>query len=227
MKWLRSNQDEKLKKLLKNSGEFQFDPSRVKYRLLSSIDATDQKPVRHFRLSRVMTYSVSFAGFVIVLSTTFAFASNSRPGDKLFALNKAGESVILSLPLPAEQKAQVEAYMVTQRFEALDQVQVKKSDTRPLETLKESDEKLNSAIIHITEQKKRLESRGKTRQAEKLETVLDELQAQAEKREQKIRELQDKTEDKETKEKIEKHLKQIENSRKKAQSEISRFKNDQ
>jgi hypothetical protein len=229
----RSNKDEELKKLLKHSGEFRFDPNQVKYRLMSSIGQAEQKTIRHFKFSRVASYSVSFAALVIAISTTFAFASSSRPGDRLFALNKAGEGVIRSLPLPAQQQAQVEAYIVTQRFEALDQVEFKidNSESIPvakqLETVKESDETLNTAVTKITEQKKRLESRGKSKQAEKLESLLDQLQSQAEKQEKKIRELKDKTLDKETKEKIDRHLKHIEDSRKKAQAEIRRFQKDE
>ncbi len=224
MKLFRSNKDEELTKLLKNSsGEFRFDPEKVKYRLLSSIDQTNQKHPHHFKFTRVIKYSVTFAGFVIVVSSSFAFASNSKPGDKLFALNKAGEQVVLRLPMPSEQKAKVEAYIVTQRFEALDEVEVQ-TEIRNLATVRESDETLTSAIDRITENKKQLESRGKTKAAEKLETVLDKLQIAAEKQEKKIMELQEKTTDKDSKKKIEEHLKQIRKSREKAQLEIRRFK---
>lgn len=225
MKFFRSNRNKELTELLKNSsGEFRFDPEKIKYRLLSSINQLHQNPAHHhFRFTRVIKYSVSFAGMVIVLSSTFAFASSSKPGDKLFALNKAGERVVLSLPMPSEQKAQVQAYIVTQRFEALDEVEVQ-AETRNLETVKESDETLTSAIDRITENKKQLESRGKTKSAEKLETVLDQLQITAEKREKKIMELQEKTTDKDAKRKIEEHLKQIRKSREKAQLEIRRYR---
>lgn len=228
-----SKQDEDLIKLLRKSrlhkgfggqagSDFEFDPDKVKYRLLSSINQTAQQPIRHFRFRRVVQYSVGFAGLVIAISTTFAFASTAKPGDKLFALNKFGEGVVLRLPLSVEQKAKVQEYIVTSRLEALDQVQ----EAKNLSTVKETDESLMSAVDAITENKKKLEASGKTVAAEKLEKVLDQLQIQAEKREAKIKKLEEETKDLKTKAEIRRHLRKIEESRKKAQAEIKRYQND-
>ncbi len=233
--WKRLNRDEDLIHLLKQSkGSFRFDHQGIKYRLLSSINHADQKAIHGFQMTRVIRYSVGFAGFVVILSATFAFASSSKPGDKLFALNKAGEHVVLSLPMPVQQKAQMEVYIVNQRFEALDNIETKTVDMnivgplepKKLQTVKESDESLNSAIEHVTLNKKQLESKGNVKAAAKLEAVLDQLQSIAEKRETKLRELKEKTSDEHQKIEIEAHLKQIQTSRKKAQSEIKRFQID-
>jgi hypothetical protein len=227
----RRSKKEELIKLLKNSGsDFNFDPNSVKFRLLNSISEVGQKkPVRHFRFHRVLTYSVGFTGLVIAISTTFAFASTSKPGDTLFGLNKFGENVVMKLPLSVEQKAKVQEYIVTNRLEALDQVKTKeeqptaKTKAKKLKTIKETDESFVSAIDNITKNKKKLEASGKIKDAEKLEKVLEQLDAQAEKSEKRIRELEDNSDDKEVKAEIRRHLLKIQESRKKAQSEIKRF----
>jgi hypothetical protein len=219
----KSKKDKELIKLLKHSGsDFDFDPDKVKYRLLASIKSADQKAFRHFRITHALQYSAAFACLVIMISTTFAFASNAKPGDKLFALNKFGEQVILNLPLGVEQKAKVREYIVTSRLEALDEVQ----EAKKLETVKESDESLSTAVEIIAANMKRLEDSGKPEQAEKLEQVLDKLQSKALEKEAKLQELEDKTEDETTKTQIRNHRKKIEDSRKKAQSNIKRFNNN-
>ena len=225
MKWLKSKTEQGLTKLLKHgSGDFRFDPKNIRHRLMASIEQTKPHPIKHFRLNRVFKFSASFAGFVLIVSATFAFASNQVPGDKLFALNKAGESVILSLPMRAEQRAQVRDYIVDQRFEALDAVNLAPG-TKSLETIKESDESFMRAVQEISKNKQKLEAKGKTKQAAKLEVILDNLQKKAADREKIIQKLEDETEDEETKARIHQHLEQIKNSREKARLEIKRFQN--
>ncbi len=225
-----SKHNEELIKLLRKSrSNFRFDPDLVKYRLLASVREAGQKTPSHFRFSRVIRYSSSFAGLVLVISTTFAFASNSRPGDTLFGLNKFGENVVLQLPLSVQQKALVREHIVTNRLEALDQVQTDhevenlESEDRSLEAIKESNESLSRAVDVITENKQKLEAAGKTEAVEKLEHVLDQLQDQAQKREVKIKQIADQTKDAKKKEEIQNHLKKIEESRKKARLHIKKY----
>ncbi|HEX9503452.1 MAG TPA: hypothetical protein VF974_03995 [Patescibacteria group bacterium] len=234
MKWFKpSKQDENLIQLLKkSSSDFEFDPNSVKYRLLNSITQADQKPVPHFKIGRVAGYSVSFVCLVMVISTTFAFAAGARPGDKLFGLNKFGENMILKLPLSVEQKATVQEYIVTNRLQALDQVKTKqvittKQAAAKLQTIKESEESLMSAVDNITKTKKKLEASGKTHAAKKLENVLDQLQTSAKKSESKIKEIEAETIDSAAKAEIHDHLQKIEDSRKKARLEIKRFQDTQ
>jgi hypothetical protein len=229
---LAENRDEKLKRLLKTSGsDFQFDPNAVKYRLLTSMNQADQSPRPPFHITRVTKYSIGFAGTVILLSATFALASNSKPGDKLFALNKLGEQIVLNLPLSVEQKAKVEAYIVTNRLKALDQVQAKISqattavEAKNLETVKETDESFTSAIDEISQNKQALEARGNNAAADRLEIVLDQLQTQAQQREATITALEDATASVEVKVKIQAHLFQLKSSGQKARLQIKRFIN--
>ncbi len=230
MKWSRSkNSDEQLKKLLKNSAtDFKFDPNSVKFRLLNSIASSEQVIVKHFKFVRVLKYSVGFAGMVIIVSTTFAVASNAVPGDRLFALNKAGEKVVLSLPLPAQERAEVQAYFVNQRFEDLEQVKTKPdkptaSDTKKLQAIKESERSLTSAINSITENRKRLDTRANAKTSKKLVGILDDLQKKALEKETLIKQLEDDIGDKETRDKIHEHLELIQKSRRQAQEEIDKL----
>ncbi len=225
MMWFKSKTEHDLKILLKKSREaFRFDQKPTKIRLMASIEQFEHHPIKTFQFSRVLKFSGSFAGFVLIVAASFAFASNQTPGDKLYALNKAGENVILNIPMPAEQRAQVRGYFVEQRFQALDSVEL--PETKKLETIKESDESLMRAVDEITKSKKNFESKGKTRQADKLEGILDELQKNALEREKIIQKLEDETDDVDMKREIRKHLDQIKNSREKARLEIKRFKQD-
>ncbi len=231
MMWFRSNQDEKLKQLLRNSGsDFRFNPNSVKYRLLASIESHAQKPAPSMRVFRVMKYSSALAAVAVVAAGTLAFASDAKPGDKLFELNKLGEQFILNLPLSPEQKAGVQEHIVTSRLEALDEVEVKIEDidetleTVQIERVKETDSSLNTAVNKITENKKKLEAAGHTQAADKLEAVLDRLQLMAEKREAAIKAMQEKAKNPQTKTQLEKYKQQIQNSRLKAQREIKRYK---
>ncbi len=160
-------------KLLKDSEQdFRFDEQRVKDRLLYSLRETPIKaPARTFFTFRFMKYSALVAGLVIFLSATFVLALNANPGDRLFGLNKFGENVILSLPLSMEQKAQVQAGIVTRRLEALQEIEAQPAgpglETKQLETIKESDESIQNAIDTVTANKVKLENSGQTASAEK------------------------------------------------------------
>src|SRR6185436_13453840 len=109
----------------------------------------------------------------LFLSATFAFASNSKPGDKLFALNKLGEDIVLKLPLSVEQQANVQAYIVSNRLQALDQVISKPeetlaSSTKKLQTIKETDDSLSKAVEAVTKNQAASEASGRTQSAVKL-----------------------------------------------------------
>lgn len=232
--WFKSSKpnNDLIHLLKQSSSDFGFDPARVKYRLLTSISQADQKPAHQFRFGRVVRYSASFVAVVVMISTTFAFASNAKPGEKLFALNKFGENVVLSLPLSVEQKAKVQEYIVTNRLDALDKVNTRTESTKlgfeevDLETIRESDESLMSAVDAITTNKKQLEASGKTEAAGKLEKVLDQLQSKAQTHEAAIKAIEERTKNADTKAAIRQHLQKMENSKLKARSQIKRFNTD-
>src|SRR3989344_3541697 len=168
MKWLKSKTEQGLTKLLKHgSGDFRFDPKNIRHRLMASIEQTKPHPIKHFRLNRVFKFSASFAGFILIVSATFAFAPNQVPGDKLFALNKAGESVILSLPMPAEQRAQVRDYIVDQRFEALDAVNLAPGTKSPRNNKKNRGNMYCAAAKKIQKKKKKKKQKEKTKGGKK------------------------------------------------------------
>jgi|GEM_PF-6766138 hypothetical protein len=215
MGWFKK--DGKLPDLLKKSAvDFRFDPDSVKYRLLQSMTNSMQAKSKPHRLK--WWHAGATAVFVVFLSATFAFASNSKPGDKLFALNKLGENVILNLPLSAEQKAKVEEHIVTSRMQALDSVK-SQIETKKLETVKESDITLTAAVAEISQTKAKLKASGNTAAAANLDAVLNRMQKMAQDHEQIIQNFENETSNAEIKIEIHQHGQQIKNSQRKAKAE--------
>src|SRR5258708_4734798 len=114
MIWFKDEKSEHLKKLLKHSqSQFRFDQSGIKNRLLTSLDtAKIELNHDHFIVFRIVKYSVVPVCLFLFISASFAFASSSVPGDKLFFLNKLGEKIILNLPLSSQQNADIESKIV-------------------------------------------------------------------------------------------------------------------
>ena len=214
---------EKLIKLLKHSKEpFELDESSVKFRLLASMHTLDQKP-RHAVAGygwRIFKYSFGFVGLVLVVSTTFAFASTATPGQPLFALNKFGEQLVLSLPISAQDKAAVQAHIVENRLKALEQVQTSVSKDE-LATVKESDDSLNQAVTQITKNKQAAEKSGNKKGAQQLNNILNNIQNLAAKHEVQLQKLEDETSDQNLKSQIDQHLQKIKESRHKAELETN------
>jgi hypothetical protein len=212
--------DNLTKQLSQSAQNFSFDQEKVKNRLMYSLnDAPIKAPAKIFFRTRILKYSSVLAAFVIFVSATFAFASSSEPGDKLFPLNKIGEKVILSLPLSAQQKASIQTGIVNKRLKSLETVKVRTED-KQLETVKESDESLQNAIEAVSANKKRLEASGHTQGAEKLGQVLNRLDALAEKHEQQFQSIEELISDNEGKQTVRKHLREIKNARRKAHIEL-------
>ncbi|MEJ0021595.1 MAG: hypothetical protein WDN47_03345 [Candidatus Doudnabacteria bacterium] len=232
MIFFNSKSKKKMIKLLKDSEQdFRFDEQRVKDRLLYSLRETPIKaPARTFFTFRFMKYSALVAGLVIFLSATFVLALNANPGDRLFGLNKFGENVILSLPLSMEQKAQVQAGIVTRRLEALQEIEAQPAgpglETKQLETIKESDESIQNAIDTVTANKVKLENSGQTASAEKLGKVLDQIDTLAKKHEDRIKTIETQMPDQKAQQTIDNHLNGIKNSRQKASIELQSQKTD-
>lgn len=226
MIWFKSNSDEKITKLLKQaSGSFNFDQDLIKSRLLHSIKHQKTKNEIHIRHWHLVRYASFAATIVIFLSATLTFASNSKPGDKLFAVNKVREKIILSLPLSVEQKAKVQTQIVTSRLAALDEIKLQRAkvnsnfNNKKLQTVKESNEALNSAVETISQNKRLLEGSGNRQGAKNLEILLNRLEKTAKEHEQTVHDLGEETDDEEVKAKIKNHLRQMTELRRKAHDE--------
>lgn len=229
MKLFNYKIDNKLSELLKKSKvDFSYDENKVKNRLMYSLnDAPMRAPSHNFLRIRIVRYSASFAALLIFFSTTFAFASNSQPGDKLFTLNKFGENVVLNLPLSVEQNAKMQEHIVAKRLGYLQSLESSEttegdndSDDIKLETIRESEESLQTAIETIATNKQRLQAAGKTVAAAQLDLALNRLDQLASAHEARIHDIEDSSEDEHTKQKIERHLHQIQEARHRARVEL-------
>ncbi len=220
MTWFNNKENKKLETLLKQSqGNFSFNQADIKSRLLQSIAHQEQTSPKYAFPWYLPKYATALAAIVLFVSGAFAFASNSQPGDKLFAVTKVSEQIILSLPLPETQLSQLETKMVSRRLKALDNINKENSI---LETVKESDEGLNQAVEKIILEKARLEKRGKSIQVEKLDQTLTKLEALAGEHEQKFENLKERATDQQQKERITQHLEKFKQSRHKALQEIKK-----
>jgi hypothetical protein len=226
MKFFNFKPHNDLIKLLKQSKQnFQFDQGQVKNRLLYTLgDAPIKTTKLRFFSFRLVKYSVSLAVLLVFLSATFAFASNAKPGEKLFALNKFGEKVMLSLPLSVQQKAQLQARIVTKRLEALTALKNKPDpnlETQKLETVKESDESIQQAIDTISTNKEKFEGMGQTQTAEKLNQVLNQLEKLSKRHEEQIRALEAGIPNSDIRHAMHQHLLEIKTARHKARLELN------
>jgi hypothetical protein len=226
MKFFNRQSNKKLEQLLKQSQQnFQFDEEKVKNRLMYSLnDAPIKAPIKTVSFNlRIIKYSSMVAGLAIFISATFVFASNAKPGDKLFPVNKLGEKVILSLPLTVEQKAAIQTRMVSNRLEALTEV---KTESSELETVKESDETLKRAVDAVSANKQRLLKSGNTQAAARLDNTLVKLEDLAQQHEQKVETLEQTSQNPETRKLIKAHLLEIRNSHERVRMEIKSQKSD-
>src|SRR5579872_2469837 len=126
MKWFDLQVNQKLLDQLKKSDiGFKFDPNISKHRLM--LNLTHMPPMRKYsgmKIHHLLKYASVTAGVILVVSGSLVYAAtNTKPGDKLFGLNKFGQQVILSLPLSAQTKASFQAKIVTSRLNDLDQLQ--------------------------------------------------------------------------------------------------------
>jgi hypothetical protein len=217
--------EEKMKNLLKAAQQdFRFDQDTVKNRLMPVLDRIEILPYRRTLLTaKSLAYSMSGAVFVVFVSGTFAFASTSKPGDKLFVVNKWRENIILHLPLSVDQKTRFETGIVNNRLRALQTVNVQMpqaQENKKLDTIKESDESLHNAIELVSANKHSLEAEGQTEQAEKMDQALTQLDNLAQQHEQQIQIIEASTEDGTNREIIKQHLHQIYTTRAKAHEEL-------
>jgi len=223
-----SQKDKNLTELLKKSeAHFSFDQNKIKDRLMQGLNNVPMHPVQRTFISlHVVRYAASFALILIFFSATFAFASNSQPGDILFPLNKFGENVVLNLPLSSEEKANVQERIVAKRLEYLQNIQNTPATTanlgdRRLQTIAESDETIQKAIDTITSNKERLKASGQTAMVAKLDVVLNRLDMLATEHEKNIIKIENSSDDEDFKQNVDKHLKQIKKAHRRARIELN------
>ena len=89
-------------------------------------------------------------------------------------------------------------------------------ENKKLQTIKESDESLQTAIEKVTESKRNMEESGNTVGAEALRQTLTRLEDLASQQQAQVESLENKTLDQDSKREIQQHLSEIKKARKKA-----------
>lgn len=216
--FFRKQPEDEITKLLKASQQdFRFHQDLVKLRILSSLKSEILTPTKfgvwHFAF---MHYGAVIAIVVLCVSVTFVKAAQSQPGETLFPLNKLGEKLVLGLPLSAQQKAQFQTSIVSKRLKSLEQIKTQQDgltsmewQNKQLETIKESDESLRSAVETISATQAKFQTLGQTNDAENLSQILGQLDSLAQAHEENVLEIENETLDGNIKQAVDMHLNQI------------------
>ncbi len=220
--WLQGEEKKILSKWLKQQPNFVYDKAKVKERLMHSVRTAPLEEPKFSWLTMPNWGLVLTAMVIMIGSATFAYADQAKPGDVLFPVNKLNDRLILSLPFTAQTKARIQAQIVTKRLDALDQINqfaekpTPRFENKKLQTIKESDKSLTTAIERVTENKKAFEEAGNLAGAEAMRKTLTQLETLAGQQAERVESLESKTEDKVRKEEIRQHLAEIKKARKKA-----------
>jgi hypothetical protein len=234
MNIFKSEENDKVISLLASAKtDFIFDQKGTKEKLFSKLKHSPQIPKRSSLVSNnifLFRCGIAFAAIILFIGTTTYVSADSRPGDKLFSLNKLREKILVSLPFNAEHKAEVQASIVEDRLKALDEVPVEvplKIEARSLETIKETEQTLNQALENITRAQVKAQDQGKTEKVEKLQGILDRIGEQLEKREQTIEKIEQQARNYETrKEQIQEELRNLRRARQKALEQTRKRRSD-
>ena len=233
MKLFRTDKEDRVAELLGLAKQnFKFDQAENKTRLFAALDT---QPKMQVETAAQSSYRFNFnlaAGFAVALvgiSVTFLSAQGAVPGDKLFAVNKFRESLVLALPLSVQNRVNIVAEITNERFQALDQISIQTVTAaelaqKRLETIEESRVSFNQAVDVISSQIEVLENRGLNHEVQGLYTALDNLERAAKRREQTIRDLETKAEDERERIRIQENRKLFEKARLKAESKIIQHK---
>lgn len=221
-----SKQDKHIQWLLKKSRQsFNFDQKGIKNRLMSEIQEqhmsnTAEKVIKITHQSFFLRYKWSLSLTAVMLliagtATAFVQADISKPGDTLYALDQWQESIMLKLPLPSQQKAKLEANIITERNEELDYLlNLQGKDELKTQELKtkavnQSVENLDRAYENVRAAQNNWTSKGKPDKAEKLGKVLDDIDKLADDQAKKIQNLADKETDANRKQQFKDKLEEI------------------
>ncbi|MGE5392214.1 MAG: hypothetical protein ACM3NH_00500 [Candidatus Saccharibacteria bacterium] len=211
--------------------DFPFNQAGVKARLMLSIAAAPQPQEPYWTFRRfLLPLSIGSGTLAIIfaLSTTLAAASNTVPGDNLYFLNSLQEKIALSLPLPAEQKADIRLGYVYQHINEVSKVQDRSTDVQ-IKTLKQSQEFITETINKTVTAEQAMRQKGRTKSADSLNRDLSEVQVITDQHVQRLEQLKEEAgTDQSIKDEIDQHLTEIKNARQKARQEIQdEFKQEQ
>lgn len=235
MKFFSSNKPVKRNKLVWMLNQapviFKFDQKGIKNRLMSQIQedqmsSTAERILVSSKRWFIFKYKWSILTSLVLLlvagtSTAFVQADIAKPGDALYPLDIWQEQTLLKLPIPAEQKAHLQAKFVGERNLELDYLlnnsgNLKNRERVKKETVNQSQKGLDRAIENVRSAQDHMASSGKTEQAEKMGQILERLESLAGEQEKKVEDLSKDEQDEEIKKEFMNSLIEIRRSKERA-----------
>lgn len=224
--------DERLTSLLKKSpASFKFNQKRIKESLLGQIEEQqlnkaaelikERTKVSFLKRHRLAT---AFGTAILVAAGSGAALSQAgiyQPASTINALGHVQEEVMLKLPLPAAQKADIQMRVAENRARKLEQaLEQSESPHTRTEALHESSEIMSQAIDQISGSKQKQVERGRSEAADKYSTMLERLAELANQQEQKVEELIESGVVTDNNAELNNHLSKIKSLRLKAEAQI-------
>jgi hypothetical protein len=205
--------------------DFKFDQKGIKTRLLSNIEeqlmSSTADKIKNYNNKPFYArhkWAVGFSTIILLVifgsGVTLAQADVAKPGDKLYGLDQWHEKMLLKIPLPASQKAKMYANIIDERNQELDYLlKVKNHNRVKAEAVKTSQQSLNQAIEQVRSAGERLDERGKSRQADRVQEVLIRLEGLAAEQEQRVESLKEIEDNQEIKSLLDEDLIEIKRAR--------------
>jgi hypothetical protein len=206
---------------------FGFDQKGVRNRLLMSIEelqiSTAERKIRELTHKSFMRRHRMATGFALLMlvvvgsGSALAQADISNPGDRFHAMDQLGERLLLKLPLPDSQRAEMQADFVHERNKELDYLlQAPGLGMVNTEAVKESQKSLHDAIEQARMMKEASEIKGKKEQTEKMTKVLNRLEILANEQEEKVSGMLEKSQDEKVKKELMEQIQEIRKSKERA-----------
>lgn len=217
--------------LQKAQGDFKFDKLNIKktllrnieeHQLTSAMDIVNKIKSRSF-IKRHQISSIIIGAFFVTTSSAIALTHTnlSNPGGKLHILDQMEEQVLLNLPLPENQRVNLQARILEERSKELDYIiQAQDENNVKMEAIKESQDFLNSAVDRARTAKEDSAHSGKPSQEAKYNKALNRLELIAEEQEKQVLNLKQLEKNSDTKKELDIYLDAIKQARERAKVQV-------
>lgn len=175
--------EKKIAQLLKQQGDFNFNKTGIKTRLLTSVHNTrfrEHAAPKKFYQHWTIQFGTCLA-LVLLLVSGVSYANGAKPGDKLYFLDLFEEKIELTLPRTAASRTQLQSAILSERVEEIDEIKGDdaKSAALKIKTINSLQQNLIKAVDDAASTKARLEEKGKDKSVDKVNRVLNNLEKTA------------------------------------------------
>jgi len=205
-----------VEQLQKSRTDFTFDKGAVKSRLFNSIvnNVSDSRSGVSNRMFQ-FKFAVFSLAALLFISSTLAFANQSRPGDTLYFLDEWRERVYLSLPQPETSRVELQTAFAEERIKEISELYITGPvlNETQLKASENASQSLVNAINHAAATQLQLVNKGKDKSVEKVTRSLERLDQLAESEERRLEEIAGNTTDRQIRTVFEKNLQAIKEAR--------------